>query len=476
MKRAILLGFYLLLGAFTAFSVYASPQYLQLEEYLEQVKTKSPGVKASSLQIEGTQESATEGNLIYQTRFSFNGYYMNDKREVGNPLYAGSTATSDSMTFALDQQFSFGTSAKLSYNLGSSHTSGLNPFLSTTGRFDYSSGLTQLDLIQPIWKNGFGVETRATSELAEASSLASHYSENFKLKQTFSQAESTYFRLAIARESFQLQEEVLDRSKKILEWADRRVKNQLADKIDMLQAKAAFQARQLEIEAAKNERRSAQLAFNVLRNNPSDEVSENLAPLNTETILKMEAPKKAEVSDDVKAAEQAERVAHSSNELSKQKAQPELSLFGSIAYNGVDTYLSPAMGESFSTKHPMYKVGIQFSMPLFFNETSEIRAGRVKQQLAAEALTLQTKLTNAQNWEDLENRFSEAKGRLKLADSLVKAQKEKLDHEKYRFSLGRTTTFQVLTYEQDYAQALITRLRIAQEILTTHAQMKAYSL
>ncbi len=476
MKRLIPFCLYLLLGAFTAFSVFANPQYLQLEDYLEQVKTKSPAIKSSTLQIEGSQESSLEGHLIYNPRLSFSGYYMDDKREGVGPLYAGSTSTSDNFNLALDQQFSTGTTAKLSYNIGSSNTSGLNAFLAPGGKFNYSSGLTELDITQPIWKNGFGVETRATSDLAEASSLASHYAEKFKLKQAFSQAESTYYRLAIARESYKLQEEVLDHSKKILEWTNKRVRNQLTDKADELQANAAYQSRQLEIEAAKNEQRSAQLAFNVLRSSASDTVEESLAPLNTESLLNIESPKKADVSDDVKAAEQSERVTVSSNELSKQKAQPDLSLFGSIAYNGVDTYKSPAISESFSTKNPMYKIGIQFSMPLFIGENSDIRSGRMKQQLAAESLTLQTKLVNAQNWEDLDKKFSEAKGRLKMADSLVKAQKEKLDHEKYRFNLGRTTTFQVLTYEQDYAQALITRLRIAQEILTNHALMKAYSL
>ena len=476
MKHCKLLGFCLLISAFTAISVYANPQYLQLDDYLEQVKTKSPAVKSSNLQIDGSKESSSEGGLIYNPRFSFLGYYMNDKREVANALFSGSTSTSDNMTFALDQQFSFGTSAKLSYVLGSSQTSNINRGIVPSGSFNYSSGQTELDITHPLWKNGFGIETRATADLAEANSLASHYSESFKLKQTYSQAESTYYRLAIARESFKLQEDVLDRSKKILEWADTRVRNQLADKVDMLQAKAAYQARQLEIETAKNEQRSAQLAFNTLRYDSSDQVTEVLAPLNTENILKIEAPKKAEVTDDVKAAEQAERIAYSSNELSKQRAQPDLSLYGSLAYNGVDNYLSPAINDSFSTKNPMYRFGVQFSMPLFIGETSDIRSGRTKQQLATEANTLQTKLVNSQNWVDLEKRFSEAKGRLTLADELVKAQKNKLDHEKYRFNLGRTTTFQVLTYEQDYAQALITRLRIAQEILTTHAQMKAYSL
>ena len=54
-------------------------------------------------------------------------------------------------------------------------------------------------------------------------------------------------------------------------------------------------------------------------------------------------------------------------------------------------------------------------------------------------------------------------------------QKEKLEYEKYRFELGRTTTYQVLTFEQDYAQALISRLMIEREILSLHAQLKTYA-
>ena len=467
MKLFFALGFFL--------TTYTYAQELQLNDYLEQVKSKSPGVKSSSFQIEGTKESAKEGDLIYNTRFSFMGSYMDDKRQSSG-LYAGSTSTSSNMLFAFDQQFSTGTAAKLSYNLMNSNTLGLSPFIAALAQNKFTNSQTELDLTQSLWKNSFGIETRATSDLAEASSLASYFSEKFKLKQTFSQAESTYYRLSIARESLKLLEEVLGHSKKILEWTEKRTKNQLADKADMLQAKAAFQARQLDIETAKDEQRSAQLAFNVLRNASSDEVVETLTPLNTNTIINIEAPKKADVTDDIKAAEQAERVAISSNELSKQKAQPDLSLIGSLAYNGVNSFQSPAISDSYSTKNPMYKIGVQFTMPLFIGETSEIRSGRMKQQLAAEALTLQTKLNNAQTWEDLEKKFSEAKVRLKMADDLVIAQKEKLEHEKYRFNLGRTTTFQVLTYEQDYEQALITHLNIAKEVLTIHAQMKAYSL
>ena len=480
MNRPILVFTSLLAGLFATLFVFAEPapsssQQLTLDQYLEQVKKSSPGVNASSLQIQGTEEASREGDLVYSPHLTFNGNYENDKRQVTNFLLTGTVTSGDNMTFGVDEQFSFGLKANLSYNLTNTLTTGISPLLFPPGKFQFSMGQTELDLTQSLWKNGFGVETRASATLAEASSLASHYSEKFKLKQTLSQAETAYYRLAIAREAFHLQEEVLDRAKKILEWSDRRAKNQLADKSDMLQAKAAYQLRQLDLESVRDEQRSAQLSFNTLRSSTTEEVNETLEPINTQSILDVQSPKRAEVTDDVKAAEQNERVVVANNELSRQKAQPDLSLFGTLAYNGVDTYLSTAMSDSFSTKHPEYIIGVKFTYPLYFLETSTVRSGRIKQQLAAESQTIQTRLDNSQNWIDLQKKFSETKVRLKMAEDLVIAQKEKLDHEKYRFNLGRTTTFQVLTYEQDYSQALIMRLQIEQQILALHSQMKTYS-
>jgi len=481
MNRSILIYTSLLAGLFATLSVFAettpanSSQQLTLDQYLEQVKKSSPGMNASSLQIQGTIEASKEGELVYSPHFTFNGNYTNDKRQVTNFLLTGTVTSGDNMVFGVDEQFNFGLKANLSYNLTNTLTTGISPLLYPPGKFQFSMGQIELDLTQSLWKNGFGVETRATATLAEASSLASHYSERYKLKQLLSQAETAYYKLGIAREAYRLQEEILDHAKKILEWSDRRARNQLADKSDMLQAKASYQQRQLDLEAMKNDQRSAQLTFNTLRDSTVEEVNESVAPINTQSILDIQAPKRAEVTDDVKAAEQNERVVVANNELSRQKAQPDLSLFGTIAYNGVDTYLSSALADSFSTKHPEYVIGVKFSYPLFFLDTSAVRSGRIKQQLAAESQTVQTRLDNAQNWVDLQKKFSETKGRLKMAEDLVVAQKEKLDHEKYRFNLGRTTTFQVLTYEQDYSQALITRLHIEQEILALHSQMKAYS-
>ncbi|NDG84416.1 MAG: hypothetical protein EBX52_05175 [Proteobacteria bacterium] len=154
---------------------------------------------------------------------------------------------------------------------------------------------------------------------------------------------------------------------------------------------------------------------------------------------------------------------------------PNNPLFATAAFNGQNGLQSQAMSTALTTNHSYTVFGLKLSVPLDFPETSDMRAGRVKQQLGAEQATRQKALENAQTWEDLSKKFVESQEKLRMADELVRMQKEKLEYEKYRFELGRTTTYQVLTFEQDYAQSLIQRLQVEREILGLRAQLKTYA-
>ena len=54
-------------------------------------------------------------------------------------------------------------------------------------------------------------------------------------------------------------------------------------------------------------------------------------------------------------------------------------------------------------------------------------------------------------------------------------QKKKLNSEKNRYSKGRTTTFQVLQFEQDFANAQLMKLRNEQELIIVYNQLKMFS-
>ncbi len=465
----ILRTFALLPMIFSVCASHSVAATLQLSDYLNEVKSQSAGVKSSEAQIEGTEKSAKENNLLYIPHLTLQGAFTHDYRQFPNPFQAKTDSPSFGLGF--EKQFDFGLSAKLSYNM-----IGTNYYPPSTFLKDFAGAQTQIDLSQSLWRNFFGKETRATADLAEASSLAAHYGERFKLKQTLAQAETAYFQLAIANESVKLENELLDRSKKILEWTSKRVQNHLTDKIDFLQSKAAYQARLISLQTAEQNQRSSKINFNQFRNQNSDQVADDISLSSTDLILNLKTPARSEETDDIKATKQSERITRATNELSLQKAEPELSLFGTAGFNGIDfNQASTAIKSSFTTQNPIFTLGVKLNFPLYFWETSEIRSGRVKQQLAAELGTQQKTLESETQFKDLALKFTEAQSRLKMADELVTLQKEKLEYEKYRFNLGRTTTYQVLTFEQDYAQALISRLQVENQILAIHAQLKTFS-
>jgi len=463
------------LGVFIGvFDSHAST--LSLRDYLSEVQNHSPAIESSTLSVDGSVMAAKESDLPFMPKFTANASHQIDDRVATSPFGASDNRI-DNLTLGLEKQFDWGLNAKLSYGLVNNDSLGFPPQLAgfiQGGEYKFSQGQTELDLTQPLWRNFLGKETRATETQTQSQSLTTYYSERYKLKQLLAQAEITFYRLAIARESVKLANEIVDRAKKILDWNTKRVRNQLTDKIDMLQSRAAYQSHNLDLQTSLDDVRSAQLAFNELRNSLSNEVPEKLVKVSVDQVLALTPPTRAETTDDVNAAEQSERNAVATNELSLQKAQPDLSLYGSLAYNGVNTYLSPAVADSFTTKHPMYLIGVKFSMPLYFWETSEIRSGRVKEQLGAEAATREKRLEDDQNWVDLGKKLIETKARLKLADDLVQAQKEKMNYEQYRLKLGRTTTYQVLTFEQDYATSIIARLQIEQQVVNLHSQMKPF--
>ena len=80
-----------------------------------------------------------------------------------------------------------------------------------------------------------------------------------------------------------------------------------------------------------------------------------------------------------------------------------------------------------------------------------------------------------QDWIDITSLFRDAQTSLKLAVSMEKAQKAKLDNERIRLRQGRTTTYQILLFEQDYLVSEVARIRAANQIINLKSQIQLYS-
>lgn len=445
---------------------------LSLDDYLKQVGAKNGIYKGAEISEEAAELRKEEWTLLTSPSLFGSAQRFKDEREVSSPTLQGSETTVDTYSLGVSQQTRFGLSAKLSYNYNDTTVIGANPAFLAEPHF-FTTG-PYLELTQAFGKNGFGGEIRATQKLQEAQALSAKYLASFRQTSIGAEAESLYWRLALAREALAAAKENLERAERIRSWSAGRAKLDLADKADLLQAEAALLSRRLEVQSATDEEKAASRAFNTIRGMESDFVSENLNGFDENTLKNLEAPDKKGVRADVKAAEQQQIAAQANAELARQRNKPILDAYVNVGLNGRDPRSNESMSESFTGKHPHSTVGIRFNMPLDLGQLSDNRRAYESESRAAQMVYQQKLFEEQRLWNDLNKKFTEARERLELARQIESAQRKKLDHERNRHQRGRTTTYQVILFEQDFASSQLARIRAQADVLNIFAQLKTF--
>lgn len=213
-------------------------------------------------------------------------------------------------------------------------------------------------------------------------------------------------------------------------------------------------------------------AFNRARGMDSDQVSEALAPFES---IRLEVPSRAEMRDDVMAARAQSKVAEASAELGKQHNAPLVEVFGSYAFNSRQApQSSDAWSQSWQNDRPTSTIGVRFTTAIAPLRSIDINNGYARERDAADLEFQQRARESAVEWQDLASRFADAKQRLTLATQVEKTQGQKMTHERQRLNRGRTTTYQALLFEQDYALAQLARIQTQAEILDLYTRMKTF--
>ncbi|MBI3557770.1 MAG: TolC family protein [Deltaproteobacteria bacterium] len=444
---------------------------LSLSAYLEQVRTGNKAVRGAEASSRGAGELVEMGHLLLVPTLVGEAQFVDDKKPTTNPLFLGTETSFRSYSLGVSQLTTFGLEAKLSYTLTNTVLTGVSPaFVPETSFFEAKP---MLELSQSLWKNAFGASTRAGQRALEAQQLATQATESYRVRLALADAEMTYTRLALARETVTVNRESLERAVRIRDWNKRRADIHLADDVDFLQSQAALEIRRLELQGALDEELSAARAFNLAREVDSETV-EALVPLNAESVTGVQAPTRAAMRDDVKAAAETDRLTEAKAEVDLQTLTPDIQIYGKMAYNGHKPAEGGAISDSFTTNFPTWVAGIKFSAPLGVPTIMKSRRGEYDVKLGS-ALVLEHKLLEQEHgWKDLTRKFTESKHRFELSRAIELAQKIKLDHERSRLTKGRTTVFQVLSFEQDYAAAQLGRIRAEGDVLRVVAQMKTY--
>lgn len=453
-----------------AVSQAAEAGKIPLDAFLAQVRANALSVKASREASLGASERAKEAELLFAPQLFAESQFLSDKKQQISPATMGTEQRGSLYRLGIQQQTRYGLKAKLQTEVGSVNVIGASPGLLQNPAFD--EGRQTLELSQSLLRNGFGSEVRAIEQLLSSQAQAKSLTEAFRAKVTLVQAEAAYWRLAAARDLVRVKAESLERATKIRDWNKRRADLELGRKSDVLQAEAAVKLAGLDLQAAKDEERSASWAFNTARNVDGDTVAEALDPLDIAAVEKLSPPKREGEREDVRAAEQAKVAAEAQAIAGTEKNRPSLDLLGQITLNGKDQEVGQAYRNSFSTDHPTVGAGVKLVIPL--GAVSTVDEGYRKEAHAADLGYQSRKFEVDREWKDLEKRYDEAKRRLALSIEIEEAQREKYVAEKKRHEVGQSTTYTVLQFEQDLAAAQLTRIRLHADVLVTLAQMKLF--
>jgi outer membrane protein TolC len=458
----------------------ASAAGLSLNDYLEQVKAQNH----QALGFKETSSAAIlrsdEGDLAVVPQIFASAQWQADAKLPSIPLLDYDRLDTYVYNVGISETTRFGLQAKLSYNV--QYTSYVNPSLVLGGGPSALAGFSTtfydttpiLQLTQSLWSNGFGKSTEAQITAARAQALAEGHLSNYQFTSVLVQAETAYWQLALARQTVEVEKGALDRAKKILDYNTKRAQVGLADKSDAIQAQANYELRALELQSALDSARTSALSFNIERENPTDVVAEDLKDVAWDKLENEALPARADFREDVKAALEQEKASEANAEISLQKDLPTFDIVASAALNGRADTIGDGLGDPFAAHRPTESIGFRFSAPLDISLIQRSRRGWEKEKEGLRLSYEQKVFEQEQNWKDLVEKVAEARKRLGLARQVEEIQRSKLENEKQRLRSGRSTTYQVLLFEQDFDSAQLNRIRAQADIVTTIAQMKLF--
>ena len=289
-------------------------------------------------------------------------------------------------------------------------------------------------------------------------------------------AEQSYWRVTLYRQIVLLDKDSMDRTQKILERNRRRVEMNVADRADVLQSEAALRSKELQYQTDLETLREAAVQFNSYRNLKGDAVTETLQTIDAfiQNDMKKDLKRVADRVD-VLIAQATAQNQKALAQAAAERQKPSINVYGTVQFNGLSNNFNYATGESFNADNPTYTAGMKLQINLDGGIIHRINEGYQAAAEAADILSHRAQFDLEQDWMDLQKKFKDALSRFDLAKTLEDLQGVKLAHERERFNAGRTTAFQVLTFEDDFANAQTARLRIANDLLTYRAQARLYN-
>jgi outer membrane protein len=411
---------------------------------------------------------------LYNLRASYGGYdptlnlsgTHNYNVQPGSILNNGLQLPSETIK---NDAFSSGISGELPWtglqynfigNINQEHFLEFNPTNGQPLTARNSSGSIGIQLNQPLLKNAW-IDTTRLAILVDKNRLK-YNEQNLRgqIITTVTAVENAYYELIYALENLKVQQEALDLSRTQLEQDQQRLAigtlAQLSvqqDQSQVAQNLANVITAQSTLETDEN------ILKNLITDNYSDVHNTDIQP--TETLS---APLELFDLQDSWNRGMTERPDLLQYRLNVQQAGiqlkfyrnqlfPELDVIGTYGWNGVGQVYNGTFGEINQGNAPYYSYGAQFSIPLGDQTVrNQFKSGKATLQ----QVVLQLKQLEQNVLVGIDNAVKTAQSDYESVTATRQARiyaEAALDAEQKTYTVGKATTFEVLTYQNNLTQS-----------------------
>lgn len=432
---------------------------INLSQYRIQVEKNYSGFSSSRLSQQGSTDLERNLPSLGDTQLTANIYSNDDRRPTGNPSFQGFRTNTVGVSVGLQKQFLSGPSLELAQHVSHSIIAGASSV--SIPLADYYDTYPKLSLNIPLWRNLSGSEIKLKEESLREEARADSIRSRLQSAQLDLRVNMAFYSLAAARENIQVQKEILDRATVILEWIKTKYNRNLVDSSDLYQSEAAVTARKMQLEEATTWLGEAQREFNVLRGVNSivevpEELQVDVLPIEELVNLGDQVKRRR----DLALSHVGTRIQELNQRGRAQTSKPTLDILAEGQWSGRDARFEDAQSEILDKNQTLLFVGLRFSMPLDTSKSATVGDSFQKMSEGSRLSMLSQESDQKRIWSDFVSLGESLHRQLELVQQLEIIQMKKADEERKRLNAGRSTTFQTLSFEQDYSAAKSQRINI----------------
>lgn len=433
---------------FLLFCITTNAFALTIDEYQEKALGEDIRVEKNRLFFEGhsllvdSYKNLTGPSLISGIS------KLDDKRPTANPMAQGTKTEVESLYLGVRQISLHGFDWSFTQNVVHSQIHDASPaFLPRANYYDF---YPKVELKANLWRNFLGREISNYSENQRLQNISQKDGAALNLKKEKIAVMNDYDRHYAAHRLVEIHEDSLERSEKLLSWAKNKSSKNLIDESDLYSVQASVAARQVNLVDARENYRKTLREINRRMNQDLEKESGDVeTPMILISELLLE-PSQSKKRADLKIKRNLELAtkAMAISKMESFKPNLDLSLMALKQGRGVDN--GAAFKDYQDRSQNEYIVALNFSMPLDIPSQLDYLKGFNQLTMAGDLSTLTVEKDQELSWNEFVDIGKSLSQKYKIVDELEEIQRKRADAERAKFNQGRSTTFQVLSYEQDY--------------------------